>query len=242
MVKKTKRAASNVLRSPARNSRGRRERRTVETRERLFRAALDLFARKGFTETKVEDITEAADVGKGTFFNYFPSKDHILLAFGEMQLAKLESAVAEARRSGEPMPQFLRSLGVRMTQEPIRHPGIIRTLLQAYLSTTPVRAAMLDLQKRVHQLHTEIVLIGQERGEIRRDLPASEIAHVFRQTIFGTLLMWSLNGDASLHARMESAFNVLWSGLAPRNSGVSQPKTPRAEAAVADIPLFTCGD
>src|ERR1035437_6839672 len=114
----------------------RRARRSAATRESLFRAALDLFAAKGFTETTVEDITEAADVGKGTFFNYFPSKDHILLAFGEMQLAKLESAVAEARGSGEPMPQFLRSLGVRMTQEPTRHPGIIRTLLQAYLSTT----------------------------------------------------------------------------------------------------------
>jgi AcrR family transcriptional regulator len=242
MVKKAKLPTSKAQRPPTRNLRGRRERRTVETRERLFRAALDLFAKKGFTETTVGDITDAADVGKGTFFNYFPSKDHILLAFGEMQLAKLELAVEEAHRSGEPMPQFLRSLGVRMTQEPTRHPGIIRTLLQAYLSTTPVRAAMLDLQKRVHTLHTEIVLIGQERGEIRKDLPASEIALVFRQTIFGTLLMWSLNGDSTLHARMESAFNVLWSGLAPRNDGVSQPDTTRGEAATAGVPLFTRGD
>src|SRR5215831_19690694 len=98
----------------------RRERRSLELRERLFRSALDLFAHKGFAETTVEDITEAADVGKGTFFNYFPSKDHILLAFGEMQLGKLEAAVDEARRSNEPMPQFLRALGVRMTQEPTR--------------------------------------------------------------------------------------------------------------------------
>jgi AcrR family transcriptional regulator len=114
--------------SATRTSHGRRERRTAETRERLFRAALDLFARKGFSETTVGDITNAADVGKGTFFNYFPSKDHILLAFGEMQLAKLETAVAEARASSEPMPQFMRSLGLRMTQEPIRNPGVIRTL------------------------------------------------------------------------------------------------------------------
>src|ERR1700734_1297094 len=142
MVKKSNSRASKPRPSSTRHSHGRRERRTAETRERLFRASLDLFARKGFTETKVEDITEAADVGKGTFFNYFPSKDHILLAFGEMQFAKLESAVAEARDSREPMPQFLRSLGVRMTQEPIRNPGIIRALLQAYLSTTPVREAM----------------------------------------------------------------------------------------------------
>ena len=228
-----------------RESRSRRERRSEETRERLFRAALDLFAEKGFAETTVEDITEAADVGKGTFFNYFPSKDHILLAFGEMQLAKLEAAVAEARHSGETMPQFLRSLGVRMTQEPIRHPGIIRTLLQAYLSTTPVRESMLDLQKRVHALHTEIVRIGQERGEIRTDLPAAEIAQVFRQTVFGTLLMWSLYGDATLHPRMESAFNVLWSGLAPRDSGGTAPGNPEGAPTVnstAGIPLFTCGD
>jgi len=242
MVKKENPKRLPANRSSSRHMQGRRERRSAETRERLFRGALDLFARKGFTETTVEDITEAADVGQGTFFNYFPSKDHILLAFGEMQLAKLESAVAQARASRECMPHFLRSLGVRMTQEPIRNPGIIRTLLQAYLSTTPVREGMLNLQKRVHALHTEIVLLGQERGEIRRDLPAAEIAHVFRQTIFGTLLFWSLHGDASLHARIESAFNVLWSGLAPRKVEVAQPEAAAAEALLAGVPLFTCGD
>ncbi len=210
----------------------RRQRRSLEIRERLFRAALNLFANKGFLETTVEDITEAADVGKGTFFNYFPSKDHILLAFAEMQLSKLEVAIEMARQTGEPMPEFLRSLGVRMTQEPTRNPAIIRALLQAYLSTTPVRAAMMDVQKRVHALHTQMIQLGQDRGEIRNDLPAAEIAQVFRQTIFGTLLIWSLYGDATLHSRIEAAFNLLWSGLAPR--GISSPPLP--------APLFTSGD
>src|ERR1700704_4093683 len=98
----------------------RRQRRSAELRERLFRAALELFGEKGFAETTVEDITDAADVGKGTFFNYFPSKDHILLAFGEMQLAKLENAIKEARHRNEPLPEFLRSLGPRMTKEPAK--------------------------------------------------------------------------------------------------------------------------
>jgi AcrR family transcriptional regulator len=200
----------------------RRQRRSAEIRERLFRAALALFAKKGFAETTVEDITEAADVGKGTFFNYFPSKDHILLAFGEMQLGKLEAAIEVARRTNEPMPQFLRALGVRMTQEPTRNPEIIRAVLQAYLSTTPVREAMLDLQRRVQALHTQMIRLGQEQHEIRDDLPAEEIAYVFRQTIFGTLLIWSLYGDATLHSRIESAFNLLWTGMAPR-SAVTTP-------------------
>ena len=195
----------------------RRQRRSAEIRERLFRAALALFAEKGFVETTVEDITNAADVGKGTFFNHFPSKDHILLAFGEMQLGKLEEAIESARRTNMPTTEFLRSLVTRMTQEPTRNPAIMRTILQAYLSTTPVREAMMKLQKRAHALHTQIVEFGQTRGEIRDDLPAAEIANVFRQTIFGTLLLWSLYGDASLHTRIETALKVLWTGMAPRN-------------------------
>ncbi len=204
--------------SPSQNSASRRGRRSAELRERLFRAALDQFAKKGFLETTVEDITNAADVGKGTFFNYFPSKDHILLAFGELQLGKLQLAMDEARSTSMPIQDFLRSLGSRMTEEPIRHPSIVRAFLQAYLSSTPVRSAMMDLQSRVLALHSQMIQLGQERGEIRDDLPPIEIAQVFRQTIFGTLLLWSLSGDDSLQARMEAAFEVLWCGLRPRNT------------------------
>ena len=113
-----------------------------------------------------------------------------------------------------------------MTQEPVRNPAIIRALLQAYLSTRPVRQGMVDLQKRVHALHTQMIQLGQDRGEIRNDLPATEIAHVFRQTIFGTLLVWSLYGDETLHTRIDSAFQVLWSGLAPRATGTPPPPPP----------------
>ena len=196
----------------------RRERQSLERRERLFRAALDLFAHKGFAETTVEDITNAADLGKGTFFNYFPSKEHILLAFAEMQLGKLRAAADEARAKNEPTRVFLRSLGARMTQEPIRNPSIIRILLQAFLSNTPVRESMMDLQARVIAIHTEIIRLGQQRGEIRDDLPPEVLANVFRQTVFGTLLIWSLYGDATLLSRIEDAFEVLWTGLAPRKA------------------------
>jgi AcrR family transcriptional regulator len=196
---------------------GRRARRSAATRESLFRAALDLFALQGFAETTVEDITDAADVGKGTFFNYFPSKDHLLLAFSDMQIAKLQAAVDRVLQSDEPMPSFLRTLGLNMTAEPARNPSIIRALLQANLSSTAVREIMRENHKRSHALLTRLVQTGQDRREIRSDLPAAEIAHVFRQTIFGTLLMWSVYGDSSLPDRINAAFDLLWNGLAPRN-------------------------
>jgi len=204
----------------------RRQRRSAEIRERLFRSALQLFAQKGFAETTVEDITEAADVGKGTFFNHFPSKDHILLAFAEMQIGKLRMAIDEARQTQIPILDFFRSLTALMTAEPARNPGIIRVLLLAFLSNLQVRQAMLDLQDRVLALHAEIIQIGQDRGEIRRDMPATAIALVFRQTIFGTLLIWSLYGDSSLPSRIDAAIQILWSGLAPREASPAAPQPP----------------
>ena len=211
----------------------RRERRSADIRERLFRSALHLFAQKGFAETTVEDITKAADVGKGTFFNYFPSKDHILLAFSDMQLAKLEQSINGLVTSQQPLREFMRGLVLRMTEEPLRNPGMIRALLLGYLSSNPVREAMINKQNRAHALHKQMVEIGQERGEIRKDLPAAEIAHVFRQTILGTLLIWSVTGDASLRDRIDSALQMIWTGIAPKdaaiNSGVP-PSEGRSEA------------
>src|SRR5215813_12625343 len=191
----------------------RRERRSAELRERLFRAALALFASKGYAETTVEDITEAADVGKGTFFNYFPSKEHILMAFGEMQLSRLESVIREAEQSGLPMREVMRTLVMRMTEEPVRNPAIVRALLQANLSSVPVRGEMVRIHDRNRALLARLVRHGQQCGEIRTDIPAEEIAQVWRQTIFGTLMFWSLVGDASLVARIEMAVRLLWDGI-----------------------------
>src|SRR5256714_15000432 len=147
---------------------GRRQRRSAEARERLFRAALKLFSEKGFAETTVEDITNAADVGKGTFFNYFPSKEHILIAFSEMQLGKLQQAVENLRHNQEPMPTSLRAMSVRMTEEPARAPDVVRAILLANLSSSSVREIMRENHARAHGLLTQLVQVGQDRGEFRR--------------------------------------------------------------------------
>ena len=206
----------------------RRVRRSAELRERLFRAALALFGKKGFAQTTVEDITEAADVGKGTFFNYFPTKEHILMAFGEMQLGKLEAIVRDAQQSDLPMRGVLRMLVLRMTEEPIRNPAIVRALLLANLSSVHVRGAMLRIHDRNRALLGKLIRHGQERREIRTDLQAEEIAQVWRQTIFGTLLFWSLAGDASLTERIEQSMNVLWSGIASHSSAHITKRSKKA--------------
>jgi AcrR family transcriptional regulator len=180
-----------------------------------------IFAEKGFAEATVEDITNAADVGKGTFFNYFPSKEHILIAFSDMQMGKLERFVEIARNGKEPMRAFFRAMSQQMTSEPAKKPDVMRALLQANLSSVSVRELMRERNARGERLLAEIVQIGQERGEFRRDVSALEMARVFRQMTFGTILLWSVYGDDSLAERIDRAIDILWTGFVPHGQVAS---------------------
>lgn len=198
----------------------RRERRSAELRERLFHAALLLFAQKGYSETTVEDITNAADVGKGTFFNYFPSKEHILAAFGRLQMDKVQAAVDEAPTTKLPIREILRQLAIEAVSEPARNPAMVRALLQANLSSAPVRETMREIHTKATALLSQIVEVGQKRGEIQKDLNASDLAQTLRQSLLGAMLIWSLYGDGTLQSRIETALAVLWNGIAARSGSL----------------------
>jgi AcrR family transcriptional regulator len=175
---------------------GRRERHRAEIRERLFRAALGLFAERGYLETTVEDITEAADVGKGTFFNYFPTKEHVLATFGAERIAAIESALEEAKRG--PVLPALRRMAVDLAGMWAENPELLRTIYAAHASCPPVRA---ELHKRLlvgRRLMAEIFTLAQDRGEVRGDLPAAELARLTQLILFGVTLAWAMHPDSSL--------------------------------------------
>lgn len=73
---------------------GRRERKRRQTRERIETTALKLFLERGFDGTTIEDITEAADVSKRSFFDYFPSKEEVVAAWQDSFACELIDAVA----------------------------------------------------------------------------------------------------------------------------------------------------
>jgi AcrR family transcriptional regulator len=59
---------------------GRREANKRRTRERLEQAAFDLFLDRGYDQTSVTELAEAADVAERTFFRYFATKDDVVFA------------------------------------------------------------------------------------------------------------------------------------------------------------------
>src|SRR5580693_7079913 len=148
MKPRTQSAIRHRRNMPAANSRaGRRERHRTETRDRLYRAALALFAERGFLETTVEDITEAADVGKGTFFNYFPTKEHILAEFGGQRTAAVERALQKARATEGPVLDLVRLMVGDSAGQADKSAALLRAIFAAHASCTSVRE---ELVKRSH--------------------------------------------------------------------------------------------
>jgi AcrR family transcriptional regulator len=187
----------------------RRERHRVEMRERIFRAALQLFAQRGYLETTVEDITEAADVGKGTFFNYFPTKEHVLEKYGEDRVEAVARALEKARTGDEPVLAVLKELATDLAGQSSESPELLRSVFAANVACEPVRAQLQNRIQRARHLLSEIIVLGQERSEIRRDLAASELARLVRLIFMGVTMAWAVNPELSLRKTAEQVWELL---------------------------------
>ncbi len=196
---------------------GRRERRAAETRLRLFRCALQLFSERGFPNVTVEDITEAADVGKGTFFNYFQSKDHVLGVLAEIQLGKLQQAVEEAEAGKRSIESVLHQLFVRLAEEPGRSPEMARALISAFVSSDRSTEIMGHNMAKGREIVARAIEIGQKRKEIDPRLKKDRVALQAQQTFLGALLVWSLTGEQPLENVLESSYQLLWRAIAIRD-------------------------
>ncbi len=195
---------------------GRRERKAAETRLRLFRSALQLFAERGFPNVTVEDITEAADVGKGTFFNYFKSKDHVLSVMAEIQLGKVREALEEAETGKRSTRSVLHDLFAKVTEEPGRSAELARALLTAFLSST-IRDLLAQNMAEGRRIVGRILELGQKRGEVDPKLKTEQMALQLQQSFLGTMLIWSLRGDTKLQTAAEASFLHFWRGVAVKD-------------------------
>jgi AcrR family transcriptional regulator len=201
----------------------RRTRRREQTGQRLLDTAVRLFATHGYPNTTVEAITDAADVGKGTFFNYFPSKEHLVIALAQRQVGKIAAAASHIDPK-LPVRDQIRAVVHQLAAGWLHSKRLIRSLLGTALSNdslTPHLEAMLP-KGRGHMLL--LVQEGQRRGELRADLPAPEIARMLQQFMFGTHMVWSLHPDPDLDRWLDQALDIFWQGVATAPKPATKPR------------------
>lgn len=86
-----------------------RERKKADTRDAIRASAVDLFCDRGFDQTTMDAIAEAADVSVRTVFRYFPSKEDLVFAESEADLADLR-LLLDQRPADEPLLVSVRAV------------------------------------------------------------------------------------------------------------------------------------
>jgi AcrR family transcriptional regulator len=166
----------------------RRERKKEETRTRIFRAAIRLFRDRGFESTTVDEITEKADVAKGTFFNYFPRKESVLAYLSEIRLEEaLDSAgaiLASPKTAREKLLELI-STAVEVYESDRE--------LSRYVMVGLIQRAFApeeEVSVRWQNLVVRFIQHGQATGELRQDLDPERAAFVLRSVSISTVFMW----------------------------------------------------
>ena len=97
---------TKVINTPEKRG-GLRASKKARTRAHLISVAIDLFSRNGIDSTTVEQIALEADVGKGTVYNYFASKEDIIVAFMADLERRAQPAVRRFSESDSPIEGLL---------------------------------------------------------------------------------------------------------------------------------------
>ena len=138
---------------------GLRERKKLQTREAIVDAALELFERKGFEATTVEDIAAAADVSPRTFFRYFESKQDVVMAKTNDKGDDLGTLLT-ARPPEEPPLEALRRTILGVISEMVAtDDGSLREM-RVMMGTPELRAMALD-HFHDHQDELAVALAGR---------------------------------------------------------------------------------
>ena len=201
----------------------RRERKKDETRTRIFKAAVQLFHEKGFEATTIDEITERADVAKGTFFNYFPKKESVLGYLTETQLADAQEFATDLLRSDQPVRKKLIALLQRIASVYEEEPE-----LSFYVMRESMRRAYTpsdSVHKHWHTVFTDLIRQGQQAGELRAAVDADRANYVLGSAYMGTVFMWLMcqrdapGGDGmtlDLQKELETRLSLVMDGLASR--------------------------
>ena len=193
----------------------RRTRKREQTRERIFIAAIELVAERGLANVTVEQITERADVGKGTFFNYFPNKEAVLTHFGAAQVERLKEAHQSGKIEGTPRERLERMLCL-LGEHPLLTPELARGLFISALSMAPVQEFHGSSIWGMQEVLADVIREGQAAGEFTQTLTPEAAALFMLGQHFLAMLTWCTGfTEQSLVETIRHYVATSLDGLAP---------------------------
>lgn len=188
------------------------------TKQRIVDVATGLFGRRGYEAVTVDDICDEAGVSKGGFYHHFPSKDQILLE----QFMKVDSFYRQLEqriaREGS-MEEKLYRISIE-TLKQISDFGIdlIKVAYSSQLRLNKGVSPLASSQRYIYKMIRSVLKEGQEKGEFREDIDATERTRTIISSYRGLIVEWCLkNGRFDLVEAGKDLVDNLLKGITTGN-------------------------
>jgi len=174
---------------------GRRERRKLEVRARIYVAARELFTEKGFDATTVDEIAEAADVAPATFFNHFQNKQAVLVLMAQDVVEYLGDMTREHLAGDASSARRLRSFVAAAADQIHASQRVARLVMLEFMRRDAAPDEPSPYLERIHSPFVALIEEGQRRGEFRDDHDSTFLAQMAVGMLNSAITRWLSDPD-----------------------------------------------
>ena len=185
-----------------------------QTKSRIVSAAWRLFYQYGYDNTTIDDIVEASNTSKGSFYHYFESKDALMGSLSYLFDEKYEELMESLDPSLDPLQKL-----VQMNQElflMIENTVSVTVLSQLFSAqlVTKGEKHLLEPDRTYYRLLRQIAIEGQQQGLFREDLSVNDIMRAYSMFERGMMYDWCLaSGNYSLTQYSQQILPLYLKGL-----------------------------
>jgi Transcriptional regulator len=167
-----------------------------QTKQTLLEVGLSLFEQKGFNATGIQEIATSAGIPKGSFYNYFASKDDFGVAvinyytkFHTEIWLNLLAATTEKENSYEALSSAFLAITEKYRCSEVKKGCLLGNLAAEISDASEKCRTALQTSVNVYKnILAERILLGQQYGKVRQDLPAQLLADLIWDCWQGSLL------------------------------------------------------
>jgi AcrR family transcriptional regulator len=189
-------------------------------RTAILEAAAEVFSQKGYAATRIIEVARAAQVGKGTIYEYFPSKEALFFAVFEAMMSGAEAAILGATEglSGDfaARLQALSDQIIATWLNDIHMYGLVMEFWAATASSPGrdrFKATFLSGYEELRRVVGALIRKGQARGEVTADCDVAAVAAALTGTWDALLLQAWLDPNFDALATSRGYLPVVLRGL-----------------------------
>lgn len=172
-----------------------RQSKKARTRARIIEVAIRIFGKRGIAAPTVEEIAAAAEVGKGTIYNYFATKEEIVVAYMVELEERVQARLRHFVKSKAPLHELLTDFLLFQLQLKASHVEFDRVLLaHMFAHTEQFRPYMAEMQKFIDPVLEELFRNLEGRGVIRKDVDLQDMILIFKTIHLGLSALWAIEG------------------------------------------------